>query len=144
MNTTVAYYNGKKYRAHIHFGNEVWLFSDESESVKDGFIKETWTNYLTKTEKTRYKKIVTRTELTELYSEYERYYWKGYELNCRSKSETAYELTGLPGDNYRIAEKLGMHIVDKYEYGKWVDKSEVTVKKERENELTGEITVLDS
>ena len=139
---TIAVYNGEKYDANELPNGNISLITRDKAYLAKGFTEcpilgINGTEYY-------YTKEVTKEEVTEFYSEYERYYWKGYELNCRGKSETAYELTGLPGDNYKIAERLGMRIVDKYEYGKWVDKSEVTVKKERENELTGEITVLNS
>lgn len=139
---TIAVYNGEKFKAGDLGDGRISLITRDKSYLAKGFREK---QRLTgKGIEYYYVKIVTKEEVTEFYSEYERYYWKGYELNCRSKSETAYELTGLPGHDYKIAERLGMRIVDKYEYGKWVDKSEVTVKKERENELTGEITVLDS
>jgi len=138
---TIAIYQGEKFKAGELDNGNITLITEDRDYLSKGFIEHAnigrhGTEYV-------YTKEVTKQEVTEFYSEYERYYWSGYELGVRSQTETQYELTGTPDKNYKTAERLGMTLIDKYEYGIWVNKSDVIVKKFRKNRLTGEVTLLN-
>ena len=74
---------------------------------------------------TIYFKYVHRSELEEIYRISTYAEFKGIKLQAIKEDGDKILLSGVIGD-YRVFESLGMKIVDKGVYEKWVDKSDVT------------------
>ena len=72
-----------------------------------------------------YIKRVHRSELEEIYSITTYAEYEGIKFQAIKEDGDKILLSGVIGD-YRVFESLGMKMVDKGVYEKWVDKSDVT------------------
>jgi hypothetical protein len=81
-----------------------------------------------------YVKRVQKSELEEVYRISTFADYKGIKLRAMKEDRGKILLVGIVGD-YRIFESLGMKMVDKGVYEKWVDKSDVTAIYEEKEPL---------
>jgi len=116
-NDIYAIYKGKEYEAGIsEESNVIVLCSQDPNDVSKGFSLYKGTIYL---------KYVHRSELEEIYSITTYAEYEGIKFQAIKEDGDKILLSGVIGD-YRVFESLGMKIVDKGVYEKWVDKSDVT------------------
>ena len=115
-NDIYAIYKGKEYEVGAMNSDIVSLRSYDPSDVSDGFSLYKGVVYI---------KRVHRSELEEIYriSTYAEY--KGIKFQVIKEDGDKILLSNLIGD-YRVFESLGMKMVDKGVYEKWVDKSDVT------------------
>ena len=115
-NDIYTIYKGKEYEVGAMNSDIVSLRSYDPSDVSDGFSLYKGVVYI---------KRVHRSELEEIYriSTYAEY--KGIKLQAIKEDGDKILLSGVIGD-YRVFESLGMKIVDKGVYEKWVDKSDIT------------------
>ncbi|WP_019912130.1 hypothetical protein [Paenibacillus sp. HW567] len=110
-----ALYNGTEYEAGIANDQEVVLRSDDPAVLNQGFILYKGIKYIKK---------VRRTELTDLYKKYYQAKYKNYPFVVTGDSDDKVLIIATNID-YKICEQLGMEMVDRGVYQKWVQKNEV-------------------
>ncbi|AUG56153.1 hypothetical protein [Acetivibrio saccincola] len=125
-NGVYAVYKGKEYEAGRSVeSNVIVLRSYNPNDVSKGFSLYKGIVYV---------KRVQRSELEEVYRISTFADYKGIKLRAMKEDRGKILLVGIVGD-YRIFESLGMKMVDKGVYEKWVDKSDVTAIYEEKEPL---------
>jgi len=115
-NDIYTIYKGKEYEVGAMNPDIVSLRSYDPSDVSDGFSLYKGVVYI---------KRVHRSELEEIYSITTYAEYEGIKFQVIKEDGDKILLSNLIGD-YRVFERLGMKMVDKGVYEKWVDKSDVT------------------
>lgn len=113
-----ALYKGTEYEAGIINDQEVVLRSNNPADLNKGFILYKGIKYI---------KNLNRSELTDLYKKYYIAQYKNYEFIILEDVVDNVLICATNMD-YQICEGLGMDIVDRGVYQKWVNKNEVQIK----------------
>ncbi len=114
-NGIYAVYQGNEYEAGKK-SDSFFLRSYNSNDVAKGFFLYKGTVYI---------KDVQRSDLEEVYSITTFAEYKKVKLQVLKEEGERILLSGMVGD-YRIFENLGMDLVDRGIYHKWVNKNDVT------------------
>jgi hypothetical protein len=116
-NGIYAIYKGKEYEAGAMELDVFSLRSYDHNDVSRGFSLYKGIVYV---------KRVQRSELEEVYSITTFAEYKGIKLQAIKEDGNKILLSGVVGD-YRVFESLGMDMVEKGVYEKWVSKSDIAV-----------------
>ncbi|WP_313636996.1 hypothetical protein [Paenibacillus sp.] len=110
-----AIYNGTEYEAGVINDQEVVLRSDDPAVLNRGFVLYKGIKYIKK---------VKRTELTDIYKKYYQATYQNYQFVVTEDSGDKLLIIATNMD-YKICEQLGMKMVDRGVYQKWIQKTEV-------------------
>jgi hypothetical protein len=125
-NGVYAVYKGKEYEAGRSVeSNVIVLRSYNPNDVSKGFSLYKGIVYVKRVQKSELEEVYRITT----YAEY-----KGIKFQAIKEDGDKILLSGVIGD-YRVFESLGMKMVDKGVYEKWVDKSDVTAIYEEKEPL---------
>ncbi len=123
-NGIYAVYQGNEYEAGTK-ANSFFLRSYNSNDVAKGFFLYKGTVYI---------KDVQRSDLEEVYSVTTFAEYQNVKLQIIKEDGDKILLSGMVGD-YRIFENLGMDMVDRGVYHKWVNKNDVSSLFEEKNPI---------
>lgn len=124
-NGIYAIYQGNEYEAGTKGVNSYFLRSYNSNDVAKGFFLYKGTVYI---------KDVQRSDLVELYSIATFAEYKNIKLQVLKEDGDKILLSGMVGD-YRVFESLGMDMVDRGVYHKWVNKCDLTSLREEKEPI---------
>ncbi|MDI9215837.1 MULTISPECIES: hypothetical protein [Clostridium] len=122
-----AIYKGKEYQAGIRADGSVILRSDDESDIINGFIKNNRANKGVKC-----YKYVLKSEINEIYRKITKAEYCGYEFSVTDERDNMLLICAMTG-NYQDWLQLGMEIVDKGIYQKWVEKKDVIIKINKES-----------
>ena len=120
-------YKGKEYQAGIRADGSVILRSDDESDIIKGFIKNNGTNKGVKC-----YKYVLKSEIDQIYRKITKVEYCGYEFSVADERDNMLLICAMTG-NYQDWLQLGMEIVDKGIYQKWVEKKDLTIKINKES-----------
>lgn len=124
-NGIYAIYMGKEYEAGYKDPETLILRSSNSSDLDNGFSLHKGIIYT---------KSVHRRDLKQVYKISTIATYKGYKFEVLKEDGDKILLSVMSGD-YRIYENLGMDMVDRGIYQKWVNKNEVTSLYEEKNTM---------
>ena len=125
-NNVFAIYKGKEYQADVRSDSSIILRSYDENDVNNGFIQNKSLNKAVKC-----YKYVLKSELEDLYRKKVVVKYNEYEFLVMDEKDDMLLIYTMAGD-YRVWHKLGMEIMDKGVYQKWVYKKDLIIKSEIE------------
>jgi hypothetical protein len=124
-NNTFAIFNGKEYSPGIKADRRIVLRSHDPNDVLNGLIEKSLNNHRF------FVKYINKNEIQEMYHKTIKAHYKGYVFEVVSQKDKMISIVTMVGD-YKTWENIGMTVIDKGIYQKWVKKDEVVVDIEKE------------
>ena len=127
-----AIYKGKEYSAWKNNQEKIVLRSTDIDEVKEGF--EPCEPFIINDveEPIVCRKIVEKAEVEEYYRIRTIAIYKGFKFQVIDEKDEEISIVSMIGD-YRMWKSMGLKIIDKGVYQKWIKKSEAEIELEKDN-----------
>ena len=120
-NITFALYKGKEYSAGIKENGQIVLRSKDVKETENGFFEKVAGN------ERMYIKYVSRSEIEEVYDRRTIARYEGHDFEVIDETDKEISIVAMAGD-YRDWLNLGMKVIDKGVYQKWIPKEDAEIR----------------